>query len=311
MTHPYSTAGYNRLLRLQRRIHDHAMQTAQDHDLEHDAPDHPLWLSDYNRLALAPMRKGLHVEFFGEVCSDPLEWTLECLGEQDVANVVSSLSFSGPDEGANGTRDWEFTTLLESRATFPLLRSLYVKPTEPADHNISLIQHPAHTMRENGEIARLVARMPYLSELVVPNAPDADFFQAPLAHLTLLQIGPGYDTQRFIDNLAASRNLPALKTLDFAESRELQGRWADQREPGAVTSAQSYAKFLASPASASLRVLRLRNTCLSLAELQSFQTARPDLQFMVIQAAGGGYVSHFAKNVFPWRHLVQPDPGMR
>jgi len=32
---------------------------------------------------------------------------------------------------------------------------------------------------------------------------------------------------------------------------------------------------------------------------------------MVIQAATGGYVSHFAKDVFPWRHLVPGDPGTR
>ncbi len=29
------------------------------------------------------------------------------------------------------------------------------------------------------------------------------------------------------------------------------------------------------------------------------------------QTGMGGYVSHFEKNVFPWRHLVPGDSGQR
>jgi hypothetical protein len=59
-----------------------------------------------------------------------------------------------------------------------------------------------------------------------------------------------------------------------------------------------------------LKVLVLRNTRLLVGELERLQAIRPKLQFMVIQAAQGGYVSHFARNVFPWRHLVPGDPGV-
>jgi len=54
----------------------------------------------------------------------------------------------------------------------------------------------------------------------------------------------------------------------------------------------------------------LRNTCLGLAQLEQLQRMRQGLQFMVIQSTIGGYVSHFAQDVFPWRHLVPADPGL-
>ena len=311
MTHPLATPGYARLLELQKRIHTYTQEAAVDNGREGEPLHHPLWVSDYNRLSIAPLRGGLHVEFFGEIYGEPLEWTLECLAEQPVADCLSSLAFDGPDEGANGTREWEFSALLESAVTFPRLRSLFIRPSRPEDHNQSLVQRGGSIMEEGGDIARFAAKCPVLSELTVPNAPDASFFALALPHLSTLQIGGGFNTQGFIDNFAASRNLSALRLLDFTESTELQFTWADQREPGAVTSYASYEKFFRSAAADSLRVLHLRNTGLTAEQLQALQALRPGLQFMVIQATQGGYVSHFAKNAFPWRHLVPGDSGVK
>ncbi|WP_174423935.1 hypothetical protein [Cupriavidus basilensis] len=166
-------------------------------------------------------------------------------------------------------------------------------------------------MEEQGEIARFAAKAPYLSELVVPNAPDLSFFQIPLPRLSTLRIGGGSDTQQFIDGLAASGNLPGLMLLDFTESTELQTTWAPDRLAGAVTTFAAYEKLFASSAFDPARALHLRNSCLTLERLQALNAMRPRLQFMVIQATHGGYVSHFAGDVFPWRHLVQADPGQR
>ncbi|AZC27038.1 hypothetical protein [Pseudomonas sessilinigenes] len=309
MPDPLSSPGYLRLLALQQRIHQFTQDQAAERGDHPDDLATPLWTSDYNYLALAPMRGGLHVEYHGELWDEPFAWTLECLAEQAVASTLSSLLFSGPDTGANGTREWEFTALLDSDATFSQLRSLVIRPTEPEHHNISLVQKAGRIMEEAGEVARFVAKTPYLSELTLPNAPDGNFFEVDLPYLEQLHIGAGSDTQGFIDNLAASSNLPRLFNLDFSESTELQQTWPEQREPGTVTSFASYEKLFASPAFDSVRALRLRNTCLSLEQLQTLQRMRPGLQFMVIQATAGGYVSHFAQQVFPWRHLVQPELG--
>ncbi|WP_179296968.1 hypothetical protein [Burkholderia ubonensis] len=45
---------------------------------------------------------------------------------------------------------------------------------------------------------------------------------------------------------------------------------------------------------------------IGLAELEALH---PRLQFIVIQAAHGGYVGRFKRDVFPGRYPVQKDPG--
>lgn len=307
----FTSPGYQALMALQRRIHAFTIEAAAEMDSDIDQPDAPLWTNTYQYLAVAPLHGGLHVEYFGDIWEEPFQWTLACLAAQDVADTLVSLAFTGPDEGANGTREWEFTPLLDSAVHFPRLRFLSIRPTAPEGHNISMIVRAGTIMEEGGEIARFAAKAPYLSHLTVPNAPDAAFFQVPLDHLSVLRIGGGMDTQGFIGHLADARNLPALGLLDFTECTELQCRWADSRAADAVTAFSSYQKLFASAAFDRVHSMQLRNSRLSLEELQTLGALRPKLQFMVIQAAQGGYVSHFSKDVFPWRHLVQPDPGVR
>ncbi len=297
---------------LPHRLHDLALQTGAERNggEPEDPLSVPLYESDFTRVSLAPMRQGWHVEYFGETWGEPFDETLACLSRQDVADCITSLSFSGPDSGANGTRDWTFTPLLDSPVRFPRLRSLFIKPTQPEDHNQSLVCASGRTMEEGGDIARWVRKTPHLSELTVPNAPNADFFGVPLPQLKILCIGAHFDTQQFIRNLGAARNLPALTLLDFSESTEQQTVWPADRAPGSITAFQHYEALLSGPLGAQLRVLRLRNTCLDLAQLQHLQGLRASLQFMVIQSTTGGYVSHFAQDVFPWRHLVPADPGL-
>ncbi|QEI06234.1 hypothetical protein FXN63_10575 [Pigmentiphaga aceris] len=310
MTNALSTPGYQRLLELQVNLLGVAQETAAEYDLDVTSPSHPLWAVQYSYLSMAPMRNGLHVEYFGGTWGDELDMTLACLARQDVADVISSLAFSGPDEGANGTREWTLEPLLRANVSFPILRSLYIRPTEPDHHNSSLISHDGSIMDEGGDIARLVAKMPFLTEMTVPNAPDASFFQQALPHLKTLRIGGNFNTQNFIRNLAGASNLPSLTSLDFTESTELQMTWAKDREDAYVTSFDAYEQLFKSPIGEQLKVLVLRNTRLSREELEHLQSLRKKLQFMVIQAAQGGYVSHFAHNAFPWKHLVQADPGV-
>ena len=310
MTHPLLTPAYERLLGLQAALYAYTRETAAEYELDESSPDHPLWSVHYNRVCVAPMCNGLHVEYFGDCWETPLDMTLACLSEQAVADDITSLSFSGPDEGANGTREWNFAGLIGTDVTFPILRSFYVRPSEPDHHNGSLIVQDGKIMEEGGDIARLVAKMPYLTELTVPNAPDASFFQQSLPHLKILRIGGNFDTQNFIQNLAGATNLPSLSILDFTESTELQMTWAKDRDDSYVTSFEAYENLFKSHVSETLNGLTLRNTRLSREQLEHLQALRPGLQFMVIQAAQGGYVSHFAQHAFPWKHLVQADPGL-
>lgn len=299
------------LLQLQQRIHGFTLDSAGEYDLDIEDPAGPLWSALQTRLTVAPLYGGLHVEFFGNPWDESFAWTLDCLSDPGVAASLMSLCFTGPDEGANGTREWEFTPLLDSSVQFPRLRSLVITPTAPEHHNASLIQRAGSIMEEDGEIARFAAKAPHLAELVVPNAPDATFFEVPLPHLQSLRIGGGFDTQHFIERLAASQNMPALGLLDFTESSEVQFTWADERQADAVTPFAAYERLFTSSALAPTHTFRLRNSALTLEQLQALLATRKGLQFMVIQAGMGGYVSHFAQNVFPWRHLVPGDSGQR
>lgn len=306
-----STTGYQALLELQQRIHAFNIDALVENGMGPHDPGMPRQVGLEQRLALAPLHGGVHLEFHGNPWDDTFAWTLECLADQQVADVIVSLSFTGPDEGANGIREWEFTPLLDTGVHFPHLRSLSIRPTEPADHNASLVQRRGTIMEEAGDMARFAAKAPHLTELVLPNAPDASFFDVSLPHLATLRIGAGCDTQGFITHLATASTLPRLGLLDFAESTELRSAWADERHHGMVTAYDTYSRLFSGSGFASVHSFILRNSALDLAQLQALQDLRPGLQFMVIQASQGGYVSHFAHGVFPWRHQIQTDSGLR
>lgn len=294
------------------RIHTLVEEAAQAYprDPVADPLAAPLYEADETRLMVAPLRQGWHVEYFGEPWGEAFDTVLATLCRPEVAKVVGSLAFSGPDTGANGTREWTFEPLLASEAIFPRLRTLFVKPTAPEDHNASVICAQGAILDEAGDIARWAHKTPRLSVLTVPTPPRADFFAVPLPHLVALQVGGHFDTQGFIRHLAQAEQLPALTLLDVTECTEQQRVWPAERAPGSITPFADYEALLAGPVGERLRVLRLRNTCLDLGQLQQLQAVRPRLQFMVIQSTTGGYVSHFAQDVFPWRHLVPADPGL-
>lgn len=306
-----STPGYRTLLELQQRIHAFNVACAGENEIAIDDPRQPLWGQLLQHLSIAPLHGGLQVTFHGNPWDETFAWTLACLADPRVADTIVSLSFTGLDEGANGTREWEFTPLLDSAVNFPRLRSLSIRPTEPDHHNTSLVQRAGTIMEEAGDIARFAAKAPHLTQLEVPNAPDASFFDVALPQLATLRIGAGWDTQNFIDNLAAANTLPALGRLDFSESTALRSMWADARPEGTVTPYAAYTRLFSSTAFDSVHSFILRNSGLDLEQLQALQAVRPRLQFMVVQASQGGYVSHFNRDLFPWRHQIQPDSGLR
>jgi hypothetical protein len=95
-----------------------------------------------------------------DIWDEAFDETLACLSRQDVADCITSLSFSGPDSGANGTREWTFSPLLDSAVSFPRLRSLFIKPTQPQDHNQSLVCASGQILEEGRRHRALGAQDP-------------------------------------------------------------------------------------------------------------------------------------------------------
>lgn len=138
---------------------------------------------------------------------------------------IISLIFTGPDEGANGTRNWNFSRIIDADVVFKNLKIFKVALTNVGDHNQSVI---GVYDEESGMIAKLIAKMPNLKELVLPSAPNEDFFKLPRLNIHHLKIQAGYSRQNFIENLSKSHNLPELKSLDYAEAYDHFGDLDDE-----------------------------------------------------------------------------------
>ena len=306
---------------------------------ENDDVIHPL--NFRSRLLVADGGNGLHVQYDGEVWEDCFEIALTAIAK--TAPDIVSLTFAGPDEGANGSRTHDFTALLNTNAVFNSLLSLYIRPTDVANHNIV-------DVAEN-QLAALIARCPNLEELTIPNAPEPAFFNTKLLSLRYLRIGMGWQLHDFINHLGKSSNLPNLMVFDFTDSVSVFEAAVPNGAPIAPPNLSDNAEFFKSlgysdediaemdlasteafaQASTKSRfddshtnfsayqalftskvlkegaVFHLRNAYLTEAEFLRLENLRRDLQFSLSIEAPHVYVSHwqgkFAKS---FKHLIIP-----
>lgn len=220
----------------------------------------------------------LHVEFYGTPFDEALQEVLTAIITPEVAAVLASLSFRGPDEGANGTRNWDLSLLGDCDVGFPQLRELSIEQTKPADHNRSIV---AATFEEEGVLARILARAPALESLVTPSAPDASFFQVGERPLRFLSVDAGYDSQSFIRNLARSSCFSDLRCLEFGEYNEkYMENFADQCTPMA-----DYQALFTSSAFKSVGRFVWRNPACPAAKIGELKAMRPDLQLLVVRTS--------------------------
>ena len=251
------------LLELQERISARADIDLGDEGLE--------------KLYLCEVAGQVHLEFYGSPFEESFAELQPVLCEPEVGASLRSLAVRGPDEGANGTRNWDFTPLLEGGASFPALTTFWVEPTDPVHHNRTIL---ARDYDEDGMIAGLLSRMPRLETLTVPSAPDARFFEREEHPLSSLRVDVGYDTQDFLAHFATSRCFPALRVLEYGDFSEFfLDEYAAQCTPY-----DQYEALFRSPAFAPVRRLVLRNPNLTAEQLKELKALRADLQMYVIHA---------------------------
>lgn len=167
------------------------------------------------RIAVSVRDGALDVSFFGDPYGESFAATLELVAHPSVAAELTGLWLAGPDEGANGVRNWDVKTLANTSVEFPRITALYLEPTQPEHHNVSVV---GPGFEESGLIARVVAKMPNLRSLTVPSAPDPSFFAKCPSALTKLRIESGFDHQDFWVH-ARREGLPqTLAELDYADS---------------------------------------------------------------------------------------------
>lgn len=235
-------------------------------------------LGEYNaKICEFELAGCIHLEYIGSPFDEPFELLCAAIRDSAVAARLGSLILrSSDDEGANGTRNWDITSLLTG-ADFPVLRRVEIEQNRPGDHNRIII---GSDYDEEGAIGALLQKAPRLTSLAVPSAPNATFFAVTDHPLRHLNVDAGYDTQNFISNLAASASFPSLYALEFGEFNETYLEDFRSR----CTPFDDYRRLFRSPAFRGVRLFVWRNPQCSEAEIQELSALRParDLQFKVI-----------------------------
>ena len=242
---------------------------------ERNASDVP---PDYvDRLAVTEIAGLFDLDFYGDSFGESYVDLLGAIARSEVAAKVRAISLRGPDEGTNGTRNWDLEPLLAGGAAFPRLETFAVQQNSPGDHNRTVI---GESYDEEGVLGRLLAKAPSLRELTVPSAPAPNFFEVGPRPLRFLSVDAGYDTQAFIRNLARTSVFRHLTHFEWGEFNET---YLDDF-PSGCTSLEGYRALLVSPAFSNVGLFVWRNPVLSADEIRTLKQLRPDLGLLVIRS---------------------------
>ncbi len=234
---------------------------------------------DHECIAVCPTGDVFDVDFWGDALGESFAELMEAVASPVVAPALRSLTLRGPDEGANGTRNWDLTELVGGEAEFPRLEAVTIQQNGPGDHNRSIV---ARSYSEEGVLASLLAAAPNLRVLVSPSAPSGEFFRSRNGSLGYLSLDAGYDAQDFILNFARKNCFPSLYSLEWGEYNET---YMDDFEEH-VTPLEHYTELFRSGAFSSLRAFTWRNPQVSNADLRALRTlCSSDIQFKVVRFA--------------------------
>jgi hypothetical protein len=219
-----------------------------------------------------------HLDFYGSPFDESYWDLLEMLGVPAVAERLRAVWLRGPDEGANGTRNWDLEPLVAGPVLFPNLELFSIELTVPAHHNRTIV---AAVYEENGVLARLLASSPRLRSLTVPSAPDATFFETAPRPLSFLSVDAGYDTQQFARRLSRSSCFPDLYCLEWGEYNETYlDDWQSRCTP-----LEDYRELFQSAAFSGVKRFVWRNPLLTNDEIRQLKSDRRDLQLLVVRTS--------------------------
>jgi hypothetical protein len=217
-----------------------------------------------------------HVEFYGNPFDEAYSDLCKALSSRETAASVVSLTLRGPDEGANGTREWDLEPLIADDRNFPALHTFHIDLNKPGDHNRTII---GSNYDEGGVIARFASRCPRLASLTVPSAPSSDFFDLNLPDLRFLSVDAGYDPQGFIRNFGRSRGFPNLTCFEWGEySEDYMDDWQTSCTPF-----PDYEALVVSSAFRTVNRFVFRQSTLSTQQIKALRSLRPDFQFLLVR----------------------------
>lgn len=276
----------------QQALNENASECWDDEDAPGSRLDHP---DDCARLTAVDLGGVLAVDYYGD---DHDGWAeaSAVLAQPDIAAHIAQLRIAGPDQGANGLKTWDFSGMIAAAPRFDKLLDLQIAASDPGGHNQTIV--------EEGQMPALLALMPALRKLVVPQALEPEFFDLDLSDLRVVRTGGDFRTRGFIGNLAQAQRLPSLNFVDFTDSLAPFLSIEDEPPEWSSTSFDDYERLFRSQVMERCWGFRLRNAKLSEAQYQALQALRPRCQFSVVLAPPHSYVSHWGRSRFPHRHLL-------
>lgn len=217
----------------------------------------------------------LKIYFYG---IDSRKIVMDFLSSQDVAQKLKYINFDSPDEGANGTNNFDFSALIENKEIFPNLKDFSVRLTQLEDHNQTIV---GETYEEDGQIAQLINKMPNLLSLKIPSAPNSNFFKLenhPLQHLI---VQTGFDSQNFILNFSESSCFSKLRYFDFTDFQDNSiENWKDECVPF-----EHFVKLFNSKAFNSIHLIVLRNVNLTNEQITELKSLQKNISFKLIKTS--------------------------
>lgn len=129
---------------------------------------------------------------------------------------IRTLYFSSPDEGANGLIEWDFRRLAYNSVVFENLLEFYVQPNEMGNNNTAIIGQLDLDSNET-TLSKLLAKMPNLCRLTLPDIPAKSFFSIPFTQLKELRVQATWEHRYFIKNLADWTLLEQV-SIDFTDT---------------------------------------------------------------------------------------------
>jgi hypothetical protein len=265
----FESPAYARLLQLQREVYDSEVTNLKEIDAFEGYPE-----ECYPKVLFSPCGESFHLEFRGQSMLEQFEVFMRSLTDPLIANNLLSLRVSGEDDGANGVRFWDVSSLLNSDIVFPKLTEVFFEPSELSWHNTPTIL--CNGSLNEGLVAPLVAKMPLLRSLTVPSCPEPSFFELPLPNLRELRVVCGFRNFGLFKNLALPK-APRLRHVEFHDVGPDAWHFPEQRTPF-----EDILNYLLSPSAASLGALVFTNGGFSEEQQKQLHLARPKMKCIFV-----------------------------
>ncbi|MEO8607229.1 MAG: hypothetical protein ABI690_05075 [Chloroflexota bacterium] len=234
-----------------------------------------LWQKNY--LQVNEVAGFIHVDFRASPFKSFFDDLLTILCEAEVASRLESLAFHANDDGANGTRRWNFARIVDSGVNFPNLTTLSVEQYDGLSHNHPIISYGDLSYEEHGILSKWLTKAPNLKFLTAPSAPNSDFFKREACALVVLNIQAGLDTQQFILNFSQSNCFPHLRHFEYRDFDETYLK--DYRQQ--CTPFEHFLALFQSEAFDAIESFTWRNPIFGMDDLAKLRVVRPNLTFRV------------------------------